>query len=66
MYGEIPFGLYKLQDLIVLRLDDTLEKQDPWIVDPNEGFTGSLTTHIGGMKDLRWLLLNNNPISGTM
>ena len=39
---------------------------DAPLVEPNQGFTGSISTLIGRFKDLRWLLLNNNPISGTM
>lgn len=66
MTGDIPQGLYKLTKLEILRLDETLEGQAPWFVVPDEGFTGSISTLIGGLQDLRWLVLSNNPLTGTM
>jgi len=66
MFGEIPNGLYKLKKLDTLRLDDTLMGEAPWLVVPDEGFTGSISTLIGGLQDLRWLFLSNNPMTGTM
>lgn len=66
MFGELPQGLWKFKKLQNLRLDDTLMNEAPWLVVPDEGFTGSLSPLIGDMQDLRYLFLNNNPISGTM
>jgi len=66
MFGSIPNGLYKLKKLEILRLDETLMSEAPWLKVPDEGFTGSLDPLIGGLQDLRWLLLSNNPLTGTM
>ena len=66
MFGPIPNGLYKLKKLEILCLDDTLMSEAPWLIDPDEGFTDSLDPLIGGMQDLKMLLLSNNPLSGTM
>lgn len=66
MFGEIPQGLYKMSNLEVLRLDDTLMNEAPWLVVPDEGMTGSISTFIGALQDLRWLLISNNPMTGTM
>ena len=66
MFGDVPNGLYKMTKLEILRLDDTLMNESPWLVVPDEGFTGSISTFIGGLQDLRWLLLSNNPMTGTM
>ncbi|KAL7546031.1 hypothetical protein ACHAWF_009377, partial [Thalassiosira exigua] len=66
MFGEIPSGLYDLTEMQVLRLDDTLMNEAPWLVVPDEGLTGSISTLMGNMTDLRWLLLSNNPMSGTI
>jgi hypothetical protein len=52
--------------LEILRLDDTLMKESPWLVTNDEGFTGSISTSIGNLQELRGLLLNNNPLSGTV
>ena len=66
MYGEIPSGLYNLTELKIFQLDDTLMKELPWLVTNDEGFTGSISTSIGNLQELRGLLLNNNPLSGTV
>lgn len=66
MYGEIPNGLYKMKKLEILRLDNTMTREEPWMVVSDEGFTGSLNPLIGDMKDLKWLFLSDNPINGTM
>ena len=66
LFGEIPQGLYKMLGLEVLRVDDTLMDEPPWLVVPDEGISGSISTFIGGLQDLRWLLLSNNPMTGTM
>ena len=66
MFGKLPNGLYKLKKLDTLRLDGTLMGEAPWLVVPDEGFTGSISTLIGGLQDLRWLFLSNNPMTGTM
>jgi len=66
MHGDIPPGLYNLTKLENLRLDETLMANSPWLVDPDEGFTGTLSERIGELKKLRLLLLSNNPISGTI
>ena len=66
IFGEIPQGLYKMSNLEVLRLDDTLMNEAPWLVVPDEGMTGSISTFIGALQDLRWLLISNNPMTGTV
>jgi hypothetical protein len=66
MYGEIPSGLYNMTKLEILRFDDTLMKESPWLVNKDEGFTGSISTLIGNLQELRGLLLNSNPLSGTV
>ena len=66
MFGTIPDGLYELKKLEVLRLDDTLTREAPWLAVPNEGISGSISTLIGGLKYLSILYLNNNPMTGTM
>ena len=66
MYGEIPDGLYKLSRLKWLRLDDTLERQYPWLIVPDEGFSGTISTRIGQLKSLKLLFLSDNPLTGTM
>jgi len=67
MFGEIPQDLYKmLGKLEVLRLDNTLMNEPPWLAVPDEGISGSISTLIGELQDLRWLLLSNNPMTGTM
>lgn len=66
MWGELPNGLYKMKKLERLRLDGTLMNETPWLVDPDEGFTGSISTFIGGLEDLEILLLSDNPITGTL
>lgn len=66
MTGEIPDSLYNMKKLEMLRLDDTLMAEDPWLAVSDEGFTGSISTLIGDLKKLRMLLITNNPISGTM
>ena len=66
MFGEIPSGLYNLTRLSVLRFDDTLMKESPWLVSEDEGFTGSISTLIGSLQQLRALFLSNNPLSGTV
>ena len=66
MYGSIPLGLYELNKLEVIRLDDTRQASSPWNIDPDEGFTGTISTRIGQLQRLKILLLSNNPLSGTM
>merc|ERR1711862_532222 len=66
MHGDIPPGLYNLTKLKVLRLDSTIMADSPWLVDPDEGFTGTLSERIGELKELRLLALSYNPISGTV
>ena len=55
-----------MSNLEVLRLDDTLMNEAPWLVVPDEGMTGSISTFIGALQDLRWLLISNNPMTGTV
>lgn len=66
MYGSIPLGLYNLTKLEMIRLDDTRQASSPWNIDPDEGFTGTISTRIGQLQRLKILLLSNNPLSGTM
>lgn len=66
MYGQVPDSLFNLKKLEVLRLDETLSAESPWVEVSNEGFTGSISTEIGTMKNLKWLTLNANPMSGTI
>lgn len=66
MYGSIPLGLYNLTKLEMIRLDDTRQASSPWNIDPDEGFTGTISTRIGQLQRLKILLLSNNPLSGTI
>jgi len=66
MYGPVPESLFSLKKLEVIRLDETLSADPPWIEVSDEGFTGSISTEIGQLKNLKWLLLHSNPLSGTV
>jgi len=64
MFGQLPDGIYELKKLKSLFLHDTAEANSPWLINDLEGFSGSLRSSIGRLKDLEYLLLNNNPITG--
>jgi hypothetical protein len=64
MFGTIPQGLYALKKLKSLFLHDTAEANSPWLITDQEGFSGPLSSSVGNLKDLEYLLLNNNPITG--
>jgi len=66
MFGQIPNGLFKMKKLEILRLDDTLMDEAPWLAVADQGFTGSISSSIGALQDLKWLLLQNNPLTGTI
>ena len=51
MFGQIPDSLYNMTKLKMLRLDTTLMAEDPWIVTSEEGFTGSISTRIGEVRE---------------
>uniref|UniRef100_A0A7S2PFU2 Disease resistance R13L4/SHOC-2-like LRR domain-containing protein n=2 Tax=Skeletonema marinoi TaxID=267567 RepID=A0A7S2PFU2_9STRA len=64
MFGKLPEGMYDLKKLKSLFLHDTAEANSPWLINDQEGFSGSLSSSVGRLKDLEYLLLNNNPITG--
>lgn len=64
MFGKIPEGLYDLKKLKTLFLHDTAEANYPWLVTDQEGFSGTMSSTVGNLKKLEYLLLNTNPITG--
>jgi len=72
MGGEIPDSLYNLKKLKKLWLQDTLGCEEVadgnWRcqVDSDSGFYGSISTKIGNLKKLSHLLVNENPLTGTL
>lgn len=64
MFGKLPEGLYELKKLKRLYLHDTTEANSPWLITDQDGFSGSLSSSVGNLKDLEYLLLNNNPLTG--
>ena len=74
MFGLIPDSLYDLAKLKLLWLQDTVHcvevEGDPsdvnCEVDMDYGFEGSIRTEIGNLTKLEMLLLNNNPLTGTI
>lgn len=72
MYGAIPGSLYNLRKMKKLWLQDTLRCEQladfSWDcrADSDSGFVGSIQTDIGNLKRLSQLLINRNPVSGTL
>jgi len=68
MFGPIPDSLYKLSKLKMLWLQDTLFCTEDWEcrVTKDEGFSGTLSTEIGNLKKLSYLILNANPFEGSI
>lgn len=71
MFGRIPASLYSLQKLKKLWLQDTLKCESldsSWVCkeDSDFGFEGSIQTEIGNLKQLSQLLVNDNPLTGTL
>ena len=71
MFGTIPDSLYDLAKLKQLWLQDTVhcvEVDENWNceVDMDYGFEGSIRTEIGNLTKLEMLILNNNPLTGTI
>jgi Leucine-rich repeat (LRR) protein len=71
MTGYIPFSFYNLNKMKKIWLQDTLECADvngqySCEASADVGFVGSIQTEIGNMKKLSQLLLNNNPLTGTL
>ena len=80
MSGRIPETMYNLKKLKKLWLQDTMdcvwanmtlpdgtEYQD-WDCDMTDesGFIGTISTEIGNLKRLQHLVINNNPLTGTI
>ena len=69
MYGTIPDSFYNLVKMKKIWLQDTVECSNvtgDCQPSSSEGFEGSLQTQIGNMEDLTMLVLNNNPLTGTL
>jgi hypothetical protein len=69
MYGTIPDSFYNLVKMKKIFFEDTLECSNvtgDCEASSVEGFEGSLQTEIGNMKDLSMLVINNNPLTGTL
>ncbi|KAL7544007.1 hypothetical protein ACHAXR_013414 [Thalassiosira sp. AJA248-18] len=67
MNGTIPESLYNLDKLKYLWLQDTLNCQGgECAMDSKVGFSGSISTNIGNLKKLSWLLIDNNPFEGSI
>merc|ERR1712194_725697 len=68
-YGALPDTLYDLKKLKMLWLQDTLYCDENGLdcrVDNIAGFDGSLGSRIGELRKLSHLILNANPIGGTI
>jgi Leucine-rich repeat (LRR) protein len=69
MYGTIPDSFYNLVKMKKIWFQDTFECSnvtDDCAASSVEGFEGSLQSEIGNMKDLSMLVINNNPLTGTL
>ena len=71
LQGELPDSLYNLLNIKKLWLQDTLKCEQVdfnWkcVADSEFGFEGSIHTEIGNLRKLSQLLINNNPIDGTL
>jgi hypothetical protein len=69
MWGPIPESFYNLVKMKKIWLQDTLECNNvtgDCEPSPDFGFQGSIQTEIGNMKDLSQLVINNNPLTGTV
>ena len=69
MYGTIPDSFYNLVKMKKIWFEDTLACSNvtgDCEASSDEGFTGSLQTEIGNLKDLQYLILDNNPFTGVI
>ena len=75
MFGPIPDSMYGLVKLKQLWLQDTVhcvevegggDGEYNCMVDMDYGFEGSIRTEIGNLTKLEMLVLNNNPLTGTI
>ena len=67
MTGAIPDSLYAVRKLKKLWLQDTVHcDEDGCSTESEFGFTGTIGTEIGNLKKLQMLMLNNNPLGGTI
>lgn len=72
MWGLIPSSFYDLKKMKSVWFQDTLLCDEieggGFECNPTEeaGFQGSIQTEIGNLKQLSYLLLNNNPLTGTL
>lgn len=69
MYGTIPDSFYNLVKMKKIWFQDTLACSNvtgDCEASSDEGFTGSLQTEIGNLKDLQYLILENNPFTGVI
>ena len=75
MFGPIPDSLYGLVKLKQLWLQDTVHCVEVeggedgdynCEVDMDYGFEGSIRTEIGNLTKLEMLVMNNNPLTGTI
>ena len=69
MYGTIPDCFYNRVKMKKIWFQDTLACSNvtgDCEASSEEGFTGSLQTEIGNLKDLQYLILENNPLTGVL
>lgn len=72
MDGIIPDSLYTIPKLKKLWLQDTLKCEElqgggyDCTSDSSFGFKGTISKEIGNLKKLQTLLVNSNPLSGTL
>jgi hypothetical protein len=69
MYGTIPDSFYNLVKMKKIWFQDTLACSNvtgDCEASSEEGFSGSLQTEIGNLKDLQYLILENNPLTGVL
>ena len=69
MFGTIPDSFYNLVKMKKIWFQDTLECSNvtnDCEASSAEGFEGPIQSQIGNMKDLSYLVINNNPLTGTL
>ena len=77
MFGGIPDSLYRLKKLKKLWLEDTLKCEEirsdegelegyDCDMSSEYGFDGSISSEIGNLSRLSHLIINNNPLTGSV